>query len=101
MNAAAVYELIADLARDEGCTTVLVSHDVESTAVADRTIRIRDGRVSEERASGEAGEETLVVGRGGWLRLPEELLARAGIGDRARAELDGRLENGDKVSVLR
>ena len=44
--------------------------------------------IKAERASGEAGEETLVVGRGGWLRLPEELLARAGIGDRARAELD-------------
>jgi ABC-type lipoprotein export system ATPase subunit len=92
LSAAAVYELIADLARDEGCTTVLVSHDVESTAVADRTIRIRDGRVSEERASGEGEEETLVVGRGGWLRLPEELLLRAGIADRARAELDdGRI----------
>jgi ABC-type lipoprotein export system ATPase subunit len=91
-SAAAVYELIAELARDEGCTTVLVSHDVESTAVADRTVRIRDGRVSEERASGEGGEETLVVGHGGWVRLPEELLVRAGIGDRARAELnDGRI----------
>jgi ABC-type lipoprotein export system ATPase subunit len=90
-SAEAVYELIGELARDEGCTTVLVSHDVESTAIADRTVRVRDGRVSEERAH-EAGEEMLVVGRGGWLRLPEELLARAGIGARARAELaDGRL----------
>ena len=87
-SAAAVYELIGELARDEGCTTVLVSHDVESTAIADRTVRVRDGRVSEERAR-EAGEEMLVVGRGGWLRLPEELLARAGIGSRARAELAG------------
>jgi putative ABC transport system ATP-binding protein len=31
-----------------------------------------------------------VVARGGWLRIPEELLARAGIGERARAELAGR-----------
>jgi ABC-type lipoprotein export system ATPase subunit len=44
--------------------------------------------VSEEAAR--AGDETLVVARGGWLRLPEELLARAGIGERARAELAGR-----------
>jgi ABC-type lipoprotein export system ATPase subunit len=87
-SAVAVYELIGELARDEGCTTVLVSHDVESTAIADRTVRVRDGRVSEERAR-EAGEEMLVVGRGGWLRLPEELLARAGIGSRARVELAG------------
>jgi len=46
---------------------------------------VRDGRVSEE--ADRAGDETLVVARGGWLRLPEELLARAGIGERAQAEL--------------
>ena len=87
-RAALVYELLGELAREEGCTTVLVSHDVESTAVADRTIRVRDGRVSEESARN-GSEETLVVARGGWLRLPEELLAQAGIGERARAELVG------------
>ena len=87
-SAALVYELLGELAREQGCTTVLVSHDVESTAIADRTIRMRDGRVSEE--SGRKGsEEALVIGRGGWLRLPEELLAQAGIGERARAALDG------------
>jgi putative ABC transport system ATP-binding protein len=51
-------------------------------------VRIRDGRVSEE-AGRDGAEETLVVGRGGWLRLPEELLAQAGIGERARAEVAG------------
>jgi ABC-type lipoprotein export system ATPase subunit len=87
-NAALVYELIGDLVREQGCTTVVVSHDVQSTAIADRTVRVRDGRVSEE--SGRHGsEETLVIARGGWLRLPEELLAQAGIGERARAELAG------------
>jgi ABC-type lipoprotein export system ATPase subunit len=88
VTAALVYELLGELAREEGCTTVVVSHDVESTSIADRIVRVRDGRVSEEAAR--AGDETLVVARGGWLRLPEELLARAGIGDRARAELAGR-----------
>jgi ABC-type lipoprotein export system ATPase subunit len=87
-TAALVYELLGELAREEGCTTVVVSHDVESTSIADRIVRVRDGRVSEEAAR--AGDETLVVARGGWLRLPEELLARAGIGERARAELAGR-----------
>jgi ABC-type lipoprotein export system ATPase subunit len=87
-SAALVYDLIGELAREQGCTTVLVSHDVESTRIADRTVRVRDGRVSEE--AGRTGSaETLVVARGGWLRLPEELLARAGIGERARAELAG------------
>jgi ABC-type lipoprotein export system ATPase subunit len=88
VTAALVYELLGELAREEGCTTVVVSHDVESTSIADRIVRVRDGRVSEEAAR--AGDETLVVARGGWLRLPEKLLARAGIGERARAELAGR-----------
>jgi ABC-type lipoprotein export system ATPase subunit len=84
-SAGLVYELIGALAREHGCTTVLVSHDVESTAIADRTVRVRDGRVSEETERGDG--ETLVVARGGWVRLPEELLVRARIGSRARAEL--------------
>jgi ABC-type lipoprotein export system ATPase subunit len=84
-SAGLVYEVIGELAREHGCTTVLVSHDVESTAIADRTVRVRDGRVSEETEKGDA--ETLVVARGGWVRLPEDLLTRARIGDRARAEL--------------
>ncbi len=87
-SAELVYGLLGELAREQGCTTVLVSHDVESTGVADRTIRVRDGRVSEEAGRG-GSEESLVVARGGWVRLPEELLARAGIGERARAELAG------------
>jgi ABC-type lipoprotein export system ATPase subunit len=84
-SAGLVYELVGELAREHGCTTVIVSHDVESTAIADRIVRVRDGRVSEEAGTGDG--ETLVVARGGWLRLPEELLARARIGNRARAEL--------------
>jgi ABC-type lipoprotein export system ATPase subunit len=86
-SAVLVYRLLGELSREQGCTTVLVSHDVESTAVADRIVRVRDGRVSEESARQTGGEETLVVGRGGWIRLPEELLVRAGIGTRARVEV--------------
>lgn len=90
-NAAAVYALIADLVRAEGCTAVVVSHDPRSAGIADRIVRIRDGRVSEEEGPG-AGEGELVVGRGGWLRLPEEFLLRAGIRERARAHLEqGRI----------
>ncbi len=85
-----VYEMLAELVREYGCTTVIVSHDPESARIADRIVRIRDGRVSEEWARGDAESDTIVVGRGGWLRLPEELLLRAGIGSRATA----RFENG-------
>jgi ABC-type lipoprotein export system ATPase subunit len=83
-----VYDLVGELVREHGCTTLLVSHDPESAKVADRIVRIRDGRVSEEWDREDEATDTIVVGRGGWLRLPEELLLRAGIGDRASATLD-------------
>ena len=82
-----VYETLAELVREHRCTTVIVSHDPESTRIADRIVRIRDGRVSEEWGRDGAADDTIVVGRGGWLRLPEELLLRAGIATHARARL--------------
>jgi ABC-type lipoprotein export system ATPase subunit len=83
-----VYTLVGELVREHDCTTLLVSHDPESAKVADRIIRIRDGRVSEEWDRDDEAPDTIVVGRGGWLRLPEDLLLRAGIGERASASLD-------------
>ena len=89
VSAGLVYDAVAELAAAEGCTVVIVSHDPASTAIADRFVHIRDGRVSEETV---AGEGSIVVGRGGWLRLPQEFLERAGIGTRAAASLeDGRI----------
>jgi putative ABC transport system ATP-binding protein len=67
---------------------VIVSHDAAATSIADRFVHIRDGRVSEETVRGEAEESAIVVGRGGWLRLPQEFLDRAGIGSRAAASLE-------------
>ena len=87
-NAQRVYDSIAELTRANGCTTVIVSHDPESASIADRVVRIRDGRVSEEWARTAGGSDAIVVGRGGWLRLPEEFLLRAGIRDRAVARVE-------------
>jgi ABC-type lipoprotein export system ATPase subunit len=84
-----VYETIGALIRTERCTAVIVSHDSESASIADRVVRIRDGRVSEESGA-DLGEEAIVVGKGGWLRLPEELLRRSGIRTHAGARLEGR-----------
>jgi ABC-type lipoprotein export system ATPase subunit len=83
-----VYAMLNELVREHRCTTVIVSHDPESARIADRIVRIRDGRVSEEWARDGASSDTIVVGRGGWLRLPEELLLRAGIGAKAEARFD-------------
>lgn len=84
-SADAVRELMADLARVEATTVIVVSHDPETGTIADRTVRLRDGRVVEDRRPGERG---LVVGRGGWLHLPPELLSSAGISDRVHVRLD-------------
>jgi ABC-type lipoprotein export system ATPase subunit len=101
-SAGTVYELIGELAREHGTTTIVVSHDPASGAIADRVVRVRDGRVSEEASRGEEGE-TLVVGRGGWVRLPEELRAHARITTRVRARTEGRAivlsSSGDGASV--
>jgi ABC-type lipoprotein export system ATPase subunit len=83
-----VYGMLDELVREHRCTTVIVSHDPESARIADRIVRIRDGRVSEEWARDDENSDTIVVGRGGWLRLPEELLLRAGIGAKAAARFE-------------
>jgi ABC-type lipoprotein export system ATPase subunit len=80
-SAEAVRSLLADLARAEGATVIVVSHDPAAVTGADRAVRLRDGRVGEEYLP---GGELLVIGRGGWLGLPPELLAESGIGERAR-----------------
>jgi ABC-type lipoprotein export system ATPase subunit len=78
--AAAVRGLIAELARVQRTTVIVVSHDPATAADAHRAVRIRDGRIVEDRR-GATG--ALVVGRGGWVQLPSDLLADAGIGGRA------------------
>ena len=87
-NAATVYELIQRVVRTEAASAVVVSHDPASAAIADRIVHIRDGRVSGE--SGQDGHEgeSIVVGRGGWIRLPEEFLLRSRIVTRAQARIN-------------
>jgi ABC-type lipoprotein export system ATPase subunit len=79
-GAAAMCTLIADLARHDAASVIMVSHDPATARLADRTVRIRDGRVVEE---GREGESARVVDRGGWIQLPPELLSKVRIGQRA------------------
>ncbi len=78
-----VYDLL--VAATEDAALLLVTHDVQATRVADRIVRIRDGRLSEEWTPADAGDETLVVDDRGWLRLPEPLRLRTGVTSRVRA----------------
>ena len=91
-TARGVLDLVAELVREHGTTALVVSHDPATVEIADRVVHIRDGRVSDERLVGLGADDTAVVGRGGWLRLPEDLLRSARISDRATVRLDdGRL----------
>jgi ABC-type lipoprotein export system ATPase subunit len=81
-TAMATASAIARLADAEGTTVLVVSHDPALAASAQRTLRIRDGRIVEERAD---GDPALVIGRGGWVRLPEALREAANINGTVRA----------------
>ena len=87
-NARRAYALIGELAREQRATTIVVSHDPQAAKIADRVLHIRDGRVSAESASARGHAEEIVLARGGWLRLPEELLRLSGVADRARASVE-------------
>jgi ABC-type lipoprotein export system ATPase subunit len=80
-SAEGVRTLIAELARNQGASVIVVSHDAAMASVADRAVGIRDGRVVDDRRD---GERALIIGQGGWLQLPSELLAATAIGRRAR-----------------
>ena len=81
-SAVAVHKLIVSLVRSADAGAIIASHDPLTAAHAERTIGLRDGRIVEER-SGDA--PMLVVGRGGWVRLPASLQTAAGLGDRVAA----------------
>ncbi|MDD5646271.1 MAG: ABC transporter ATP-binding protein [Candidatus Bipolaricaulis sp.] len=45
---ATILELLRKLSADEGKTLILITHDPDAAAIADRIVRLRDGRVVEE-----------------------------------------------------
>ena len=81
-----VLDVIRALARRAAATVVLVTHDPIGAARPHRVVGIRDGRVSSE---GAGEQRTVVIGRGGWLHLPADVLGAAGIVDRAVARAEG------------
>jgi ABC-type lipoprotein export system ATPase subunit len=85
-SARGMASLIDGLAEAEGTTVIVVSHDPALADNAQRAVRIRDGRIVEERHD---GGRMLVVGPGGWVRVPAHLLDEAGIAGAVSAELFG------------
>jgi len=84
-NAEIVYRLIAELVREQSGSALIVSHDEAASAIADRLVYVRDGRVVEERAPGEPAK--LVVNDPGWIRIPDPLLEALGDPLRLQATL--------------
>jgi ABC-type lipoprotein export system ATPase subunit len=82
-----VYDLLATAAAGTGAALLVVSHDTRAARIADRIVRIRDGRLSEEWRPADDGVESLVVDDRGWVRLPEPLRRRTGLPERVRATL--------------
>jgi ABC-type lipoprotein export system ATPase subunit len=80
-SAVSIGDLIARLAHEYGTTVLVVSHDPELAAGAQRVVALRDGRLVEDR---DGAGESIAVGGGGWLRISPSLLADTGIANRAR-----------------
>lgn len=81
-----ILELLAELAHADGATVVLATHDPRATEVADRTVTIRDGRVTGE-LHGRDGRRYVFVDDGGLLRLDPDDLKAAGIAAQAEVRL--------------
>src|SRR4029453_19094054 len=85
-NVRRVVELLKEARDDLGTTVVVVTHDAEVAAAMDRTVTIRDGRIS---AEGRGGAEYAVVGPTGSLHLPAHALDVLPPGARVVVEVDG------------
>jgi len=86
-NAATVYGLLGEIAREVGASALIVSHDDGAASIADRLVRVRDGRVTE--AMGRGRRSALVVSRGGWVRLPPDGQSDRGAGQLLSVERRG------------
>ena len=84
-----VYDLLASAVASIGATLLLVTHDQRAARIADRMVRIRDGRLSEQWSPHTPDDEMLVVDDRGWVRLPEALRRNTGALRAVRADVDG------------
>ena len=96
VNAAMVFDLLAELSTELHAALLVVSHDPAAGRIGQRVLEIRDGRLGTELIEGDSVRR-LVVDQRGWLRLPEPERLRAGIVDRAVLSADP----GDAIGLER
>lgn len=70
-DAKRVYEFIRTAALKNNCAVILVTHDVAAEQIADRVVRLRDGRISEAWKPGDPVKQ--VINSRGWVRIPDEV----------------------------
>ena len=101
-TAAGIYQILKDLNRQFGLTTIIVSHDLSIAQHVDRVVAIRDGKTSSETvrqsvrkvdASTQTGqvedqfEEVILLDSAGRLQVPREYLEQFNIQGRVHLEL--------------
>ncbi len=100
-TAAGIFQLLKDLNRQYGLTTVIVSHDMEIAHHVNRVVAIRDGKTSSEtvrqsapnaavesahKKSEETFEEYVLVDSAGRLQVPRDYLEQFNIQGRVLLE---------------
>jgi putative ABC transport system ATP-binding protein len=92
-TALGIFELLNDLNRRHGLTTIIVSHDPDIARRVDRVVAIRDGKTSSEtvrqsaqKAKGEVFNEVVLVDSAGRLQVPREYLEQFHIHGRVHLE---------------
>lgn len=86
-SAQRVMSVLTDVNRELGTTVIMVTHDEAWTEYAQRTVRIRDGKVATESLQGD--QELAVLDGAGRIQIPRPLLAAAGIKRHAVVEVHG------------
>ena len=104
-TSAEIFSLFQNIQRELDVTIVVVTHDVEVSDKVQRTVAIRDGRVSSETLRFEdldaegAGllraEEFAVLDKAGRLQIPSEFIEELQLERRVRLKLDP-----DRVNVF-
>jgi ABC-type lipoprotein export system ATPase subunit len=86
-SGAHVLATLRELAKAEHTTVVLATHDPKATETADRTVTVRDGRVTAELIRGPVDRRLVTIDDGGVLRIDPADLAVAGIEGEARLDV--------------
>jgi peptide/nickel transport system ATP-binding protein len=84
-SGAQVMELLGDLRKRFGLTVLIVTHDLDIAAAADRVLTLRDGALGQDLSN--AGEDALALDASGRLRLPEAVRAQLAEAPRISVEI--------------